>query len=108
VQPFKALAHITGGGLLENIPRVLPEGTQAVIDCSSWTLPPVFEWLHREGNIEPNELYRTFNCGIGMTVVVAEDEAEKALALLADAGEPGTIIGRITTDAASEVVLENA
>ena len=74
---IKALAHITGGGLLENIPRVLPEGAHAVIDADSWPLPRLFAFLQAGGAIEPAELARTFNCGIGMVAIVREDEASR-------------------------------
>lgn len=92
---IKGLAHITGGGLLENIPRVLPADRHAVIDAGAWTPPPVFELLREGGNIEPSEMVRTFNCGIGMVVVVAASEAEDVTALLEQAGEVVSRIGRI-------------
>ena len=91
----KALAHITGGGLIENIPRVLPEGLAAEIDAASWTLPPVFRWLAENGRIGPEEMARTFNCGIGMVAVVAPDLAGAALEILTAAGENVVTIGRI-------------
>lgn len=97
-----ALSHITGGGLLENIPRVLPEGVKAVIDANSWQRPAVFDWLQDQGNVEDMEMYRTFNNGIGMVVVVAADEADKALSLLKEAGEQASIIGQIETAADHE------
>ncbi len=90
-----ALAHITGGGLLENLPRVMPANTQARIDAHSWTPPAVFEWLQREGNIAITEMYRTFNCGIGMVVVVAAGEADKTLEILRNNGESAMRIGEI-------------
>ena len=91
------LAHITGGGLLENIPRVLPGDCHAIVDASAWELPPLFAWLQAGGSIEPEELARTFNCGIGMVVVVAADEADTVAAALAQAGETVHRIGRIET-----------
>jgi phosphoribosylformylglycinamidine cyclo-ligase len=91
----RGLAHITGGGLLENIPRVLPEGCHAHVDANSWTLPPLFAWLQAGGAIEPEELARTFNCGIGMVVVVGAEEAEAVTAALTSAGETVDCIGRI-------------
>jgi len=91
----KALAHITGGGLPENLPRVLPEGTQAVIDSASWELPAIFAWLRQQGQVAEAELYRTFNCGVGMVVCVAEADAERAIALLNAAGESAWRLGRI-------------
>jgi phosphoribosylformylglycinamidine cyclo-ligase len=88
-----ALAHITGGGLTENPPRVLPEGLACEIDLSSWTLPPVFRWLASQANMSQSELLKTFNCGIGMILVVAEDRAEALTALLAEAGETVVPLG---------------
>jgi phosphoribosylformylglycinamidine cyclo-ligase len=90
-----SLAHITGGGLTENLPRVLPKGTRAIIDAGSWQRPVIFDWLQEQGNIEAQEMYRTFNCGIGMVVCVAETDAERALTHLVEAGETASIIGRI-------------
>ncbi len=90
-----SLAHITGGGLTENLPRVLPAGTRAIIDASRWQRPVIFDWLQEQGNIESQEMYRTFNCGIGMVVCVAETDAEQALAQLTEAGEVASVIGRI-------------
>ena len=90
-----ALAHITGGGLLENLPRVLPPGTRAVIDKGSWERPPVFRWLQQTGNVAEQEMLRTFNCGVGMVVCVAPEEAQRALELLSAAGEEVWQLGRI-------------
>jgi len=90
-----ALAHITGGGLLENLPRVMPDNTRAVIDSQSWQRPPVFDWLQQNGNVENNEMYRTFNCGIGMVICVSEAETEKTLNVLTELGETACIIGKI-------------
>ncbi len=92
---IKAAAHITGGGLVENLPRVMPAHTLARIDGGSWTRPPIFDWLQNQGNITGEEMYRTFNNGIGMVLCVAEDEAEAVLASLAQAGEQAQLIGRI-------------
>jgi len=92
----KALAHITGGGLIENIPRVLPTGLAAEIDATRWTLPPVFRWLAEKGAIGPAELARTFNCGIGMIAVTAPDRAEAVTRALEAAGETVASIGVIT------------
>ncbi len=89
------LAHITGGGLTENLPRVLPEGMGATIDLSSWQLPPVFRWLAETGGMEQAELLKTFNAGIGMIVVVAADRAEPLAALLAEAGETVSVLGSV-------------
>ncbi|PLL12976.1 phosphoribosylformylglycinamidine cyclo-ligase [Tabrizicola sp. TH137] len=89
------LAHITGGGLTENPPRVLPDGLACEIDLGAWTLPPVFRWLATTANMAEPELLKTFNCGIGMILVVAEDRAEALSALLAEAGETVTRLGRV-------------
>jgi phosphoribosylformylglycinamidine cyclo-ligase len=92
---IKGLAHITGGGLLENIPRVLPDGAHAVVDADAWELPRLFAWLQAGGGIEPEELARTFNCGIGMVAIVAPEQAEAVVANLQAAGERVHAIGRI-------------
>ena len=91
----KGLAHITGGGLVDNVPRVLPSGCDALIRKSSWPQPPLFAWLQREGNVEEAEMFRVFNCGIGMVVVVAAEHAEAAIGQLAAAGEQVFRIGEI-------------
>ena len=91
-----ALAHITGGGLTENLPRVLPDDMGATIDLSSWELPPVFRWLAETANMEEKELLKTFNSGIGMIVVVAADRADEIAALLTAEGEAVTRIGTVT------------
>ncbi|TKD22660.1 phosphoribosylformylglycinamidine cyclo-ligase [Rhodobacter capsulatus] len=91
-----ALAHITGGGLTENLPRVLPEGLGATIDLSSWPLPPVFRWLAETANMAEPELLKTFNCGIGMICVVDAAQAPALKALLEAAGETVTVIGAVT------------
>ncbi|MEN2426062.1 phosphoribosylformylglycinamidine cyclo-ligase [Chromobacterium vaccinii] len=93
--PVKGMAHITGGGITENTPRVLPDNTVAQIDAKSWQLPKLFQWLQREGNVDIQEMYRTFNCGIGMVVVVAPEHAEQAMGLLREAGETVYRIGQV-------------
>jgi len=104
--PLHAMAHITGGGLLENIPRVLPAGTRAAIRRDSWQLPAVFEWLQAAGNIEDREMYRTFNCGIGMVVIVSAEQADTAIAAFNQAGETAWRLGQIeATSGASDVVI---
>jgi phosphoribosylformylglycinamidine cyclo-ligase len=92
-----ALAHITGGGLLENLPRVLPERTEAVVNIDAWPRPAVFNWLQEQGGIEEQEMLRTFNCGIGMVVCVAASDAQRAASLLEDAGETVYKIGEIAS-----------
>jgi len=94
----KAFAHITGGGLFENIPRVLPAGLVARIDARTWDLPPVFRWLKQAGNVADDEMARTFNCGIGMMVVLAKADAEKATALLREQGETVFTIGAVVAE----------
>jgi phosphoribosylformylglycinamidine cyclo-ligase len=89
------LAHITGGGLLDNLPRVIPDGLEAVLKRGSWARPAVFDWLRDAGNIDETELHRTFNCGIGMTVTVAPSSVDAALASLRASGEVVTRIGEI-------------
>ena len=90
-----AMAHITGGGLTENLPRVLPENLAAQIDTSSWVLPEVFQWLQKGGNIETLEMYRTFNCGVGFILVISVDKAEQAMSELSASGETVWKIGEI-------------
>ena len=92
---FKGLSHITGGGLVENIPRCLPDGLQAVLDAGAWPRPEIFDWLQREGGVAEAEMHRTFNCGIGFVAIVAADEAGRAESALRDAGESVFRIGRI-------------
>ena len=96
---IRAMAHITGGGILENLPRVLPEGLGAVIHRDSWQLPPVFEWLQRGGNIADSEMMRTFNCGVGMIIVVARGHATDALKVLKSHGIAGWELGAISDQA---------
>lgn len=97
-----AIAHITGGGLLENLPRVMPDNTQAQIDSSKWIKPTIFDWLQEKGNIEATEMYRTFNCGIGMVLVITPEDADKTLGILQqhqiDAWQIGHISSLTSTD----------
>jgi phosphoribosylformylglycinamidine cyclo-ligase len=101
-----ALSHITGGGLLENIPRVLPDDCKAVLNTNSWTLPPVFQWLQRSGNVVEREMYRTFNCGVGMVIALPAAESDKALALLNAAGEDAFVVGHIAARTGDEAQVE--
>lgn len=99
---IKALAHITGGGFTENIPRVLPDGLDAEIDLANVEVPAVFKWLDKLGNIGAPEMLRTFNCGVGMIVVVDEGDASEVMKALNDAGESVTRLGQLTASQASE------
>ena len=99
-----AMAHITGGGLSENIPRVLPDATQAVIQKNSWEFPEVFKWLQRSGNIEQSEMTRTFNCGVGMVVIVASEDADNAIDLFTQCGETAWRLGQIEKQTGEEQV----
>lgn len=101
-----AMAHITGGGLLENIPRVLPENTQAVIDENSWQLPEVFQWLQENGNVELTEMYRTFNCGVGMVLIASADEADAIISALKQNDETAWALGTIETGDKQQVVFK--
>ncbi len=90
-----SLSHITGGGLLENLPRVMPASTQAIINANNWQRPAVFNWLQAQGNIETHEMYRTFNCGVGMVVVVAPEDQQKTMDILQQQGETVFTLGTI-------------
>lgn len=94
--PVSGLAHITGGGLTENLPRVMPENTVANIDSQAWQWPEIFNWLQQEGNVETSEMYRTFNCGIGMCIIIDKNHVEQAMAILNKQGETCYRIGEIT------------
>ena len=89
------MAHITGGGLTENIIRVVPDALGIALDSSAWALPAVFDWLQREGNVAQPEMWRTFNCGIGYTLIVARDDAAAAIAALARHGLGARTIGEV-------------
>ncbi|GLX80101.1 phosphoribosylformylglycinamidine cyclo-ligase [Thalassotalea insulae] len=103
-----ALSHITGGGFWENIPRVLPESAQAVINGDSWQWPEIFNWLQEKGNITTHEMYRTFNCGVGMIIAVPADQVESSLAILTANGEKAWHIGEIAEmQAGQEQVIIN-
>ena len=102
--PVHALAHITGGGLTDNIPRVLPEGLEAVLERRNWQRDPVFDWLQKAGRIESAEMYRTFNCGLGMVVIVPPEHAAAAVKSLAARGETATIVGEVRAGARGVVI----
>jgi phosphoribosylformylglycinamidine cyclo-ligase len=91
----KGMAHITGGGLLENVPRMLPAGLQARLKRTAWPRPPIFAWLQRHGNVDEHEMHRVFNCGIGMAVVVAAVDVDRAMRKLGELGERVHRIGAI-------------
>jgi len=103
-QPVHALAHITGGGITENLPRVLPDDLGADIDLNSWDRPAIFDWLQEKGNIAEDELLRTFNCGIGMIVCIPAETKDSAIELLNAAGETAFAIGKITRHGDDEQV----
>jgi phosphoribosylformylglycinamidine cyclo-ligase len=103
--PVKGFAHITGGGLTDNIPRVLPAGTAVALERDRWPRDPLFEWLQSQGQIADAEMYRTFNCGIGMVAIVSADDADQAEQLLAAQGESVYRIGRVI-EGAGEVSID--
>ncbi|HET7810033.1 MAG TPA: phosphoribosylformylglycinamidine cyclo-ligase [Steroidobacteraceae bacterium] len=102
----KGFAHITGGGLTDNIPRVLPDGFEVVLERKAWARDPVFDWLAATGRIVPAEMYRTFNCGIGMIAVVAPADVDATLASLRATGETATVIGRVARGTRGVVIEE--
>ncbi len=105
---LKAAAHITGGGLPGNLPRVLPAGIVAALDAGAWTVPPVFAWLARAGNVAAEEMLRVFNCGLGMVLVVAAEDADAATAMLTEAGETVFRIGALEAgEGAASVRIDN-
>jgi phosphoribosylformylglycinamidine cyclo-ligase len=104
--PVHGLAHITGGGLTDNIPRVLPPGLEAVLERRRWSVDPVFEWLQSAARLDAAEMYRTFNCGIGMVVIVPAAHAAAAVTLLAAHGESAQIIGGIRSGDRGVVIQE--
>lgn len=107
--PVHAISHITGGGFWENIPRVLPNDLQAVINESSWQWPPVFDWLQQNGNVTRHEMYRTFNCGVGMIIALPQSAVKDALTLLEKHGESAWVIGEIVarqSDDAEQVIIK--
>jgi len=101
-----AISHITGGGFWENIPRVLPEGAKAVVDGSSWEWPVVFNWLQQAGNVETYEMYRTFNCGVGLVIALPQEQAAQAIEILNEEGENAWLLGEIADAEAGEEQVE--
>jgi phosphoribosylformylglycinamidine cyclo-ligase len=102
--PVHSIAHVTGGGPTGNIPRVLPDGLEAVLSERSWTRPAVFDWLQRAGNIERDEMYRTFNCGLGMTLCVAAADADRAMEILRASGEQPVLVGEVRSGGRGVVI----
>jgi phosphoribosylformylglycinamidine cyclo-ligase len=99
---IRGMAHITGGGLTENVPRILRDELTARIDAASWTMPRLFQWLREAGNVADDEMYRVFNCGIGMVVVVGEDDADAVVTKLEQLGETVFRIGQIAARGVDE------
>jgi phosphoribosylformylglycinamidine cyclo-ligase len=93
--PVHGLSHITGGGLVENIPRVLPEGLEVVLERKAWRREAVFDWLQRQGQVADTEMHRVFNCGIGMTAQLAAGDADRAIAVLREMGQEALVIGEV-------------
>jgi phosphoribosylformylglycinamidine cyclo-ligase len=104
--PVHGLAHITGGGLTDNVPRVLPQGLEVLLKRGSWHRDPIFDWLQRTGGIERTEMYRTFNCGIGMVAIVADQCAQAAVELLNSQGETAQVIGEVQSGSRGAVIDE--
>jgi phosphoribosylformylglycinamidine cyclo-ligase len=102
--PVHGLAHITGGGLVENIPRVLPDGLEVVLERKAWRREAVFEWLQRQGQVADAEMYRVFNCGIGMTVHLAPGNADRAIGILRDMGQEALVIGEVRSGTRGVVI----
>ena len=100
-----AISHITGGGLLENIPRVMPDHLAAKLDTSSWELPEIFQWLQAEGNIATSEMHRVLNCGVGMVVIVPKESSSDAIKLLNSKGEKAWLIGEVVDSKGEQVII---
>ncbi len=104
--PVQGLAHITGGGITDNIPRVLGDGLEVVLERKSWQRDPVFDWLQRTARISAAEMYRTFNCGIGMVAIVPNEHAQAAVSLLNSRGETACVIGEVRKGTRGVVINE--
>ena len=104
--PVHAISHITGGGLLENIPRVLPDHLAAKLDPASWTQPEIFQWLQDQGNIATSEMYRVLNCGVGMVVVISRESSNEAINHLNSCGENAWLIGEVVQFDGQQVVIK--
>ncbi|MCX8650471.1 phosphoribosylformylglycinamidine cyclo-ligase [Gilliamella sp. B2776] len=105
IEDVHAIVHITGGGFWENIPRVLPDGTQAIINEASWQWPPIFDWLQKTGNISRHEMYRTFNCGVGLIIALPNSLVEKAISILKQHGEKAWLLGEIKYSTSTDRVV---
>ena len=103
--PVNAISHITGGGLLENIPRVLPNNLAAKLDTSSWIMPDIFKWLQTEGKIDSKEMYRVLNCGVGMVVVTPKNSSQAVIDYLNDSGENAWLVGEIINSTGNQVII---
>ena len=103
--PIHAISHITGGGLLENIPRVLPKNLAAKLDSNSWETPEIFNWIQDQGKIDANEMYRVLNCGVGMIVIVPKESLDDSIKLLNSNGEDSWLIGEIVSSDGNQVLI---
>ena len=101
-----AISHITGGGLLENIPRVLPDHLSAKLNSNSWSQPEIFKWLQKEGNIDSHEMYRVLNCGVGMVVIISKESSSQAIEHLSACGENAWLIGEVVHSKGEQVIIE--
>ena len=104
--PVHAISHITGGGLLENIPRVLPDHLSAKLNSNSWSQPEIFKWLQKEGNIDSHEMYRVLNCGVGMVVIISKESSSQAIKHLSACGENAWLIGEVVHSKGERVIIE--
>ena len=104
--PVHAISHITGGGLLENIPRVLPDYLSAKLNSNSWSQPEIFKWLQKEGNIDSHEMYRVLNCGVGMVVIISKESSSQAIEHLSACGENAWLIGEVVHSKGERVIIE--
>ena len=103
--PIHAISHITGGGLLENIPRVLPKNLAAKLDSNSWETPEIFNWIQDQGKIDTTEMYRVLNCGVGMLVIVPKESLDDSIKLLNSNGEDSWLIGEIVSSDGNQVLI---
>ena len=106
ILPVHAISHITGGGLLENIPRVIPIDLAAKLNSNSWDQPEIFKWIQDQGNIADSEMYRVLNCGVGMVVIISKDSSNEAIDYLNSCGEEAWLIGEVIDSKAEQVIIE--